>query len=89
MTRTHRRRTAPERTPGERTAVLWKSQPDGLREHDTSLFDVPVSPPVSARGLLRDGTIRTTGWLQVGPWAVSSGMWAAVLGLAAGTLLVP
>ncbi|KAA2254958.1 hypothetical protein F0L68_29750 [Solihabitans fulvus] len=32
------------------------------------------------RGLCQNGIIRTTGWLQIGSWAVSSGLWAALAG---------
>lgn len=44
--------------------------------------DVPAS-----RGSRPDGTIRTTGWLQVGRYPVSSGIWAALAGAAAGLML--
>lgn len=37
-----------------------------------------------ARGTRRDGTIRTTGWLQIGTHPISSGLWAALAGAAAG-----
>ncbi|RRO20563.1 hypothetical protein EIL87_01375 [Saccharopolyspora rhizosphaerae] len=45
------------------------------------------APPTPPRGTLPDGTIRTTGWLQIGPVTISSGVWAALSGLAAGLAL--
>ncbi|WP_406690934.1 hypothetical protein REH65_01560 [Saccharopolyspora sp. ID03-671] len=45
------------------------------------------APPTPPRGTQADGTIRTTGWLQIGPLAISSGLWAALSGLAAGLAL--
>ncbi|MEB3370825.1 hypothetical protein [Saccharopolyspora mangrovi] len=45
------------------------------------------APPTPPRGTQDDGTIRTTGWLQIGPLALSSGLWAALSGLAAGLAL--
>ena len=45
------------------------------------------APPTPPRGLSDDGTIRTTGWLQLGPLVISSGFWAALTGLAVGLAL--
>lgn len=45
------------------------------------------APPTPPRGTQADGTIRTTGWLQIGPLALSSGLWAGLTGLAAGLAL--
>lgn len=47
----------------------------------------PVLP--NARGLRPDATIRTTGWLQLGRYPISSGVFAALAGLSLGTLLLP
>ena len=57
--------------------------------HDTGSFAaVPASPPPPrARGLRPDGTIRTTGWLQAGPYPISSGIWASLAGLVVGAAL--
>lgn len=52
---------------------------DDYGEHDTTR--------PRARGTRRDGTVRTTGWLQLGRWPVSSGWWALLGGLAAGLVL--
>lgn len=46
------------------------------------------APPTPPRGLGDDGTIRTTGWLQLGPLVISSGFWATLTGLAAGLALL-
>lgn len=49
----------------------------------------PSHHDVTARGLRPDGTIRTTGWLQVGNWTISSGLWACLAGLCVGVALAP
>lgn len=68
----------------ERTTILAP-----VHDTPTEPTDVPESQPATARGLRPDGTIRTTGWLQIGTVVVSSGVWAALLGLTAACLLFP
>src|SRR5207302_493360 len=63
-------------TPAMDTAMLFD-------EWDASRAVEPCP-----RGLRANGTIRTTGWLQLGSWPVSSGVFAALTGFALGTVLV-
>ncbi|MBE9376142.1 hypothetical protein IQ251_16955 [Saccharopolyspora sp. HNM0983] len=55
--------------------------PDDPGEHPTP--DLTTH----ARGTRDDGTIRTTGWLQIGSLSISSGVWAALAGATAGFAL--
>ncbi|MGP4018903.1 hypothetical protein [Saccharopolyspora sp. 5N708] len=61
---------------------------DDLDEPDEHYFDFPGQLPPPPRGRQPDGTIRTTGWLQLGPWPISSGLWAALTGAALGLALI-
>ncbi|MEV4645779.1 hypothetical protein [Saccharopolyspora sp. NPDC049357] len=68
--------------------TLAKITTEHLHRDDGEDLDFPdQAPPTPPRGTLADGTIRTTGWLQIGPLALSSGLWAALTGLAAGLAL--
>jgi hypothetical protein len=76
----------------EDNTVLRKIQPDGVRDapDDTMLTEAPPAPPAPPpRGLRADGTVRASGWLQLGGWMISSGVWAALVGFAAGMPLLP
>ncbi len=53
------------------------------QHHDT---DPPDDP--APRGRRHDGTIRTTGWLQLGSHPVSSGLWATLTGAIPGFALI-
>lgn len=64
---------------------LGKTAPETTR--DTDQFDFPDEPPPPPRGQRPDGTIRTTGWLQLGRRPISSGLWAALAGAAPGLAL--
>ncbi|RKT88138.1 hypothetical protein SAMN05421805_101425 [Saccharopolyspora antimicrobica] len=64
---------------------LAKTAPETTR--DTDQFDFPDEPPPPPRGQRPDGTIRTTGWLQLGRHPISSGLWAALAGAAPGLAL--
>jgi hypothetical protein len=70
--------------PGDE--LLRKSPSRGTRDevNDTAFTEVSTETP---RGLQPDGTIRTTGWLQIGGWVVSSGIWATLAGLTVGLML--
>lgn len=52
--------------------------PDDPGEHPTPNLTT------RARGTRGDGTIRTTGWLQIGAQPISSGFWAVLVGAAGG-----
>lgn len=69
--------------------TLAKITPEHSQQRDVGEeLDFPdQAPPTPPRGTQADGTIRTTGWLQIGPLAVSSGFWTALTGLAAGLAL--
>lgn len=67
-------------TPGETTR-------DDLAGDET-YFDFPDQPTTPPRGHQPDGTIRTTGWLQLGTFPISSGLWAALTGAALGLALI-
>jgi hypothetical protein len=53
--------------------------------------DAPVRLPDGGtpRGLRADGTVRTTGWVQLAKIPISSGLWAVLLGFLVGIMLVP
>ncbi|MGW3471019.1 hypothetical protein ACWDKQ_21760 [Saccharopolyspora sp. NPDC000995] len=61
---------------------------DNLADADETDFDVPEQPTAAHRGHRPDGTIRTTGWLQLGKIPISSGLWAALTGAALGLALI-
>ncbi|GGI90995.1 hypothetical protein GCM10011581_30030 [Saccharopolyspora subtropica] len=65
---------------------LGKLAADDTR-HSIDLDD-DLDPQPPARGSQPDGTIRTTGWLQLGPWPISSGVWALLTGAALGLALI-
>ena len=65
--------------------ALWKAPAASTRD---DLYQPLPSPRPTPRGLRPDGTIRTTGWLQIGGRTVSSGLWAALAGLALGLALI-
>jgi hypothetical protein len=82
-------------TCGHRIGVDTALLGTALAQAPMSVLGHPEPPAVQLRdgsrprGLLADGTIRTTGWLQVGTRPVSSGLWAAFTGFWFGLLLVP
>ncbi|GAA2793840.1 hypothetical protein [Saccharopolyspora taberi] len=83
-------RTRPEparEDPTERIPVdeLWKAPAPTTRD---DLHQPLPSPRPTPRGLRPDGTIRTTGWLQLGHRTISSGLWAALTGLTLGLALI-
>jgi hypothetical protein len=61
---------------------------DDLVDGDETYFDFPGQPTPPPRGRQPDGTIRTTGWLQLGTWPISSGLWAALASAALGLALI-
>lgn len=65
---------------------LGKTTSESTRE-ETDEFDFPQELAPRSRGQRPDGTIRTTGWLQLGHLRVSSGWWAALAGAAPGFAL--
>ncbi|MER7011796.1 hypothetical protein ABT324_10250 [Saccharopolyspora sp. NPDC000359] len=69
---------------------LGKTAPqDTTRDNlDADDFDFPDELPPPPRGQRPDGTIRTTGWLQLGRHPISSGVWAALAGAASGFALI-
>ncbi|KAA5834339.1 hypothetical protein ABT337_11150 [Saccharopolyspora hirsuta] len=68
---------------------LGKTAPETTRDSlDPDHFDFPDELPPPPRGQRPDGTIRTTGWLQLGRHPISSGIWAALAGAAPGLALV-
>ncbi|MEV0699697.1 hypothetical protein AB0I53_17575 [Saccharopolyspora sp. NPDC050389] len=79
-------RVRPEDTARE---PLGKITPAHIRDDhadsdEADLDDVPPPP----RGQQPDGTIRTTGWLQLGRRPISSGLWAVLAGAALGLALI-
>lgn len=63
-----------------------RASPAGNPARDHHDTDPPDDP--APRGRRRDGTIRTTGWLQLGPHPVSSGLWATLTGAIPGFTLI-
>ncbi|MER5391388.1 hypothetical protein [Saccharopolyspora sp. NPDC002686] len=83
----------PAPTPVEATMEIAAVRAEAVREplgkttsetprEDTDDFDFPQQLAPRSRGQRPDGTIRTTGWLQLGRLRVSSGWWAALAGAA-------
>ncbi|MEU6265059.1 hypothetical protein [Saccharopolyspora shandongensis] len=66
---------------GKITSHHTRDDADG---DEADLDHVPPPP----RGHQPDGTIRTTGWLQLGTRPISSGLWAALAGAALGLALI-
>ncbi|TDD32403.1 hypothetical protein [Saccharopolyspora elongata] len=66
---------------GKITAHHTRDDTDG---DEADLDHIPPPP----RGHRPDGTIRTTGWLQLGARPISSGLWAALAGAALGLALI-
>ncbi|GAA4616579.1 hypothetical protein [Saccharopolyspora hordei] len=67
---------------------LGKTAAETTRLDDTDDFDFPDEPAPQPRGQRPDGTIRTTGWLQLGRTPISSAWWAALAGAAPGLALI-
>ncbi|MBB5158329.1 hypothetical protein [Saccharopolyspora phatthalungensis] len=79
----------PENTAREPLGkITSETTRDDLTAGDETSFDFPTQPGQPARGRQPDGTIRTTGWLQLGRWPISSGLWAALAGAALGLALI-
>ncbi|MCI2416551.1 hypothetical protein MOQ72_03875 [Saccharopolyspora sp. K220] len=68
--------------------ITPESTRDDLSDTDETYFDFPGEPAPPPRGQQLDGTVRTTGWLQLGRWPISSGLWAALAGAALGLALI-
>ncbi|MGI8313131.1 hypothetical protein [Saccharopolyspora hattusasensis] len=83
-------RVRPEDTAREPLGKITADETtrDDLADADDTYFDSPNQPTTPPRGHQPDGTIRTTGWLQLGKIPISSGLWATLTGAALGLALI-